>query len=80
MTGPPLHDNGMLVADQRGPYGKTADIFLNENESEMTKSGLLRHFFGGFSSVNFRDNILTKRRAREATKTAGRAPRHTSET
>ena len=55
-------------------------IFLNENESEMTKSWLLRHFFGGFSSVNFRDNILTKRRAREATETAGRAPRHASET
>ncbi len=29
-TGTPLHDNGMLIADQRGPYGSTADRILND--------------------------------------------------
>ena len=33
----PLQADGVLVADQRGPYGKTAGFFLPKNDVRMLK-------------------------------------------
>ncbi len=58
-TGTPLQADGVLIADQRGPYGKTTEFFSPKNDMVMLKKGQCRRFFKRIPYVKFRDIIIT---------------------
>ena len=58
-TGTPLQADGVLIADQRGPYGKTTEFFSPKNNVAMLKKGQCHRFFKRIPNVKFRDIIIT---------------------